>query len=54
MKKILIKSSNIKEKICDTCGLQKTCGGLSGFCALIYYIPIAVAIIVPVYFIITM
>jgi hypothetical protein len=54
MKKIIIKPSKIKEKICDTCGLQNTCGDLPGFCALIYYIPIALVIVGLAYLLITM
>jgi hypothetical protein len=44
MKKISIKSSKIKEKVCQTCGLQKKCGDLPGFCLLIYYVPVALAV----------
>ena len=54
MKKIIVKSSKIKEKICETCGLQDTCGDLPGFCALIYYIPIALVIVGLAYLLITM
>ena len=54
MKKITIKPSKIKEKICDTCGLQNTCGDLPGFCALIYYIPIVLVIVGLAYLLITM
>jgi len=54
MKKITIKTSTIKEKVCDTCGLQKTCADLSGLCALVYYVPIALALTMVAYFLITM
>ena len=54
MKKITIKSSKIKEKICDTCGLRKTCGDLPGFCVLLYYVPIALVVAGLVYLLITM
>jgi len=54
MKKINVKTMSIKEKICETCGMQKTCADLSGFCALIFYIPVALAITIVTYFVITM
>ncbi len=38
--KINIKSSKIKQKICETCGLKKSCGDLSGFCILLHYVPV--------------
>jgi len=43
MKKIITNTSTIKEKICDTCGLQKTCADLSGFFTLAYQVPITLA-----------
>jgi hypothetical protein len=52
--KIKIKRSKIKEKICDTCGLQNYCGDLPGFCALIYFVPIALVIAGLAYLLITM
>jgi len=44
----------IKEKICETCGLQKSCGDLPGFCALLYYVPVALVVVMLFYFLITM
>ena len=49
-----IKSSKIKEKICQTCGLQKSCGDLPGFCILLYYVPVALVVVMLLYFLITM
>ena len=53
MKKITIKTSTIKEKVCDTCKLQKTCGDLSGLCALVYYVPVALALTMVTYFLLS-
>lgn len=54
MKNINVKTVTIKEKICEKCGMQKTCASLSGFCALIYYAPVVVAIVTVTYYIFTM
>ena len=54
MKKITIKSTTMKEKLCKTCGLQKTCRDMSGFCVLIYFVPIALAVAGLVYLIMTL
>lgn len=54
MKNIRITPSKIKEKICATCGLQKSCGDLPGFCLLIYYVPVVLVVIGLAFFLITM
>jgi hypothetical protein len=54
MKEIIIKPSKIKEKICETCGLQKYCGDLPGFCVLIYSVPVVLVVIGLIYLLITM
>jgi len=48
------KPSKIKEKICDTCGLRKSCGDLPGFCILLQYIPVAIVVIGLIYLFATM
>jgi hypothetical protein len=52
--KLKIKSSTLKEKICENCKLQESCGDLPGFCVLIYYVPIALVVVGLVYLLITM
>ncbi len=52
--KINIKSSKIKEKVCETCGLQKSCGDLPGFCLLLNYVPIVAVVVMLFYFLMTM
>jgi hypothetical protein len=52
--KIPTKVSKAKEDICKKCKLKKSCGDLPGFCALIYYVPIAVVVIMLIFFLITM
>jgi hypothetical protein len=52
--KITIKSSKIKEKVCETCGLQKSCGDLPGFCVLIYSVPVFLVVVGLAYLLITM
>jgi hypothetical protein len=54
MKNIPVKSSKIKEKICETCRLQKSCGDLPGFCQLIYYVPVVLVVVGLTYLLITM
>jgi hypothetical protein len=54
MKKISIKTSKMKEKVCQTCGLKKKCGDLPGFCLLIYYVPVAIVVAGLAYLLITM
>lgn len=53
MKKI-IKTSTVKEKVCETCMFKKTCGDLPGLCMLLHYGLIALVIIVLGYFLMTM
>ena len=52
--KIFKKIPITKQEICSRCKLNKTCGDLPGFCALISFIPIAVIVIMLAYFLITM
>jgi len=52
--KITTKSSKIKEKICETCGLKKSCGDLPGFCLLLTYVPVVLVVAMLLYFLITM
>lgn len=52
--KIKIKSSQIKEKICEKCGLKESCGDLPGFCVLLHYVPIVLVVAMLCYFLITM
>jgi len=54
MSKIPVTASKIKAKICNTCGMQKTCGDLRGFCLLVNYIPIVLVIGVLVFLMVTM
>jgi hypothetical protein len=54
MKTIPIKSSKIKEMICERCGLRKPCGSLPGFCLLIYYIPVVLVVVGLAYLLATM
>lgn len=54
MKKIPVKTSKIKEKICQTCGMQKHCGDLPGFCVLLYYVPVVLVVVGLTYLLITM
>jgi len=49
-----IKPSKVKEKICDNCKLQKSCGDLPYFCILMYYIMIASVVAGLIYLLITM
>ncbi len=49
-----IKLKPLKEKICESCGLQKSCGDLPGFCLLLYYVPVALVVIMFFYLLITM
>jgi len=49
-----IKSSKIKEKVCETCGLQESCGDLPGFCLLLNYVPIVIVVVMLSYFLINM
>ena len=49
-----IKRTKVKEKICETCGLQNTCGDLPGFCVLIYSVPIVLVVVGLAYLLITM
>ena len=51
---INIKSSKIKEKICETCGMQKQCGDLPGFCVLLYYVPVVLVVVGLAYLLVTM
>jgi len=52
--KIIIKSSKLKEKVCENCKLQKSCGDLPGFCVLIYSVPIVLVVVGLAYLLITM
>ena len=54
MKKITIKSSKLKEKVCEKCKSQKSCGDLPGFCVLIYSVPIVLVVVGLAYLLITM
>ena len=51
---ITTKTSIIKEKICENCGLQKSCGDLPGFCLLIYSVPVFLVVVGLSYLLITM
>jgi len=44
----------IKEKICEKCGLHKSCGNLPGFCSLTYLVPIIVVVVVWAYLLTTL
>jgi len=52
MKKIT-KASAAKEKICKRCSLKNKCGDLPGFCVLIFYVPIALIVVMLIYFLMT-
>jgi len=54
MKKIPIRPTKIKEKICETCGLQEVCGDLPRFCLLIYFVPVVLVVAGLAYLLITM
>ena len=43
-----------KNKICEKCKLRNRCGDLPGFCALIYFIPVVLLVVMLVYFFVTM
>ena len=51
---ITTKTSIIKEKICENCGLQKSCGDLPGFCILLQYVPVILVVAGLVFLLITM
>jgi len=51
--KINMKSSKIKEKVCETCGLKESCGDLPGICLVFQYIPIILVIIMLLYLLVT-
>ena len=53
MKKIT-KAGAAKEKICKKCALKNKCGDLPGFCVLIFYVPIALIVVMLIYFLMTM
>lgn len=52
MKKIATKT--IKQKVCNSCKLKKTCGDLPGLCMLLSYAQIVTVVIMLSYFLITM
>ena len=52
MKKII--KATTKEKICKRCALKNKCGDLPGFCVLIFYVPIALIVVMLIYFLMTM
>lgn len=45
---------SVKKKICANCKLKGKCGDLPAFCLLIYYVPIALLVIMLLYFLMTM
>lgn len=51
---ITTKTSIIKEKICENCGLQKSCSDLPGFCVLIYTVPVVLVVVGLAYLLMTM
>jgi hypothetical protein len=52
MKKIT-KAGAAKEKVCKRCSLKNKCGDLPGFCVLIFYVPIALIVVMLIYFLMT-
>ncbi|MFC1589392.1 hypothetical protein ACFL3P_03875 [Pseudomonadota bacterium] len=54
MKEIPVTTLTMKEKICKTCGMQKACADLSGFCAVLYYAPIVAVLVTVTYYIFSM
>jgi len=54
MSKMPVTASKIKAKICNKCGMQKTCGDLRGFCLLVNYIPIVFVIGLLIFLLVTM
>lgn len=52
--KIIAKAAVAKEKVCRTCAFRKRCGDLSGFCILIYNIPIVLIVVMLLYLLLTM
>lgn len=52
--KIIAKASIAKEKICKKCAFKKHCADLPGFCMLISYVPVALVVVMLVYFLFTM
>lgn len=52
--KINTKVSAAKENICKKCSLKNKCGDLPGFCVLIFYVPIALIVVMLIYFLLTM
>ena len=45
---------SLKEKVCKNCKLKNRCGDLPGFCALIYFVPVILLVVMLFYFFITM
>ena len=54
MSKIPVTVSKIKTKVCNACGLQKTCGDLRGFCLLVNYIPVVLVVGLLIFLLVTM
>jgi len=44
----------MQDKICEACGIQKTCGELPGICVQIYFVPAVLVVTVLLYLFITM
>lgn len=53
MKKINVKTLSVKQKVCGSCGMQKTCNDLFGFCVMLYYVPIVLVVATATYFILS-
>ena len=45
---------SVKNKICNKCKLKNRCGDLPGFCALLYFVPVVLLIVMLFYFFLTM
>ena len=54
MSKIPVTVSKMKAKICKTCGMQKSCGDLRGFCLLVSYIPVVFVVGLLIFLLVTM
>jgi hypothetical protein len=45
--------SKVQGKICEACGIQKTCRELPGICVQVYFIPFVLVVTVLLYLFIT-
>lgn len=51
---MVLVAMSVKDKICKKCVLRNRCGDLPGFCALIYFVPVVLLVVMLLYFFMTM